>query len=239
MLEAKKVLQEFGLTENEAQVYLILLRLGSATASEIVEKTSIHRINLYDILERLQEKGLVSFVILGKRKAYEAVEPKNILELEDERRKSILEILPQLEGERKLSKQKQEATIFKDKRGIKNIVDELTKVKEFDFFASGWGFAKAFGQEYSDIWHEKLKVNKVKVRCLLSKKFKETLKVPESLNYRWLPSEFVFPSTTLLFQDKIFIIMWGSEPIGILIRGKEVYDSYKQFFELLWKLAKK
>ncbi len=237
-MEAKQSLKNFGLTENEAEVYLLLLKLGNAPASEIAGKTNIHRINIYDILERLQEKGLVSFVIAGKRKQYEAINPKKILEIEEERKKEIEAIIPELIKQRELGKEPQEATIFKDKKGIRNMVEDLTKMKEFDFFASGFGFARFFGQEYSDTWHAKLKTNKVKVRCLISNKFK-LMKMPEVLNHRYLPSEFVFPSTTLIFQDKVLIIMWSASPIAILIRSKEVNESYKQYFEMLWKIAKK
>jgi len=237
MPEIKQTLQDFGLTENEAEVYLILLKLGSSTASEILEKTSIHRINLYDILERLQEKGFVSFVMLGKRKAYEAVNPEKFLEIEREKQENVTKIMPELLEYRKLSKSPQDATIFKDKKGIRNILDEIAQCKEFDYFASGWGFYKYF-PEYAEIWAGKLKRNKNKARCLISNKFKSQ-KIIEPVKYKYLPNEFVFPSTTIIWKDKIFIIMWSEQPMGILIRSKAVHDSYKQFFELLWKIAKK
>jgi len=129
MTDLKSVLQDFGLTENEAQIYLILLHLGSASASEITQKSKIHRINVYDILERLQGKGLVSYVIVGKRKNYEASDPQKILEIEEERKKKIEQILPELSSQRALNKATQEATIFKDRKGIKVILDEITKSK--------------------------------------------------------------------------------------------------------------
>lgn len=238
MVDLKLVLQDFGLTENEVQIYLILLRLGSASASEITQKSKIHRINVYDILERLQEKGLVSYVIMGKRKHYEAVDPKKILEIEEERKKKIEQILPELSAQRTLGKEAQEATIFKDKKGIKTVLDEITKSKTTVYlFASGWGFKENF-PEYYNIWHERFKTNKVKIKCLISRKFK-ALKVPEPLEYRFLPSEFIFPSTTIIYEDKVFIIMWSAQPIAVLIRGKEISASYKKFFELLWNSSKK
>jgi len=240
MLEIKNVLKNFGLTENEAEVYLLLLKLGNVSAGEIAQKTNIHRINVYDILERLQERGLVSFVIAGKRKQYEAINPKKILELEEERKKEIEGIMPDLLKQRELGKEPQEATIFKDKKGIRNIVDEVTHSKtDVCLFASGWGFANFFGKEHSDIWHSKLKINHIKTRCLISSKFRKNLKISDALNYRYLPSEFVFPSTTLIYEDKILIVMWSANTIAILIRGKEIHDSYKQFFEMLWKMSKK
>ncbi len=239
MLNVKAVLKEFGLTDNEAEVYLILLRLGSASASDILSKTGIHRINLYDILERLQEKGLVSYVIMGKRKHYEAADPKKILEIEEERKNKVKEIISELESQRQLSKSPQEATIYKDKKGIKNIIMDITKSKtEVYLFASGWGFKENF-PDYSDIWYSRLKMNKIRVKHLISHKFKGKKMVPESFEYRYLPSEFVFPSTTCVYEDKVLIIMWSVSPIAILIRGKEISDSYKKFFEMLWKIAKK
>jgi len=238
MADIKAILQDFGLTENEAQIYLILLRLGSASASEITTKSKIHRINVYDILERLQEKGLVSFVMVGKRKHYEAADPKKISEIEEERKKDIEKILPELSAQRTLSKELQEATIYKDKKGIKTIFDEITKSKTTVYlFASGWGFKENF-PEYYNIWHERFKVNKVKIKCLISSKFK-TLKIPKPLEYRYLPSEYIFPSTTIIFEDKVLIIMWSAHPIAILIRGKDISDSYKKFFEILWNSSKK
>jgi len=239
MPEIKLALKRFGLTENEAEVYLLLLKLGNAQASEVAQKTNIHRINVYDILKRLQERGLVSFVVMGKRKQYEAINPKRILEIEEERKKEIESIIPDLLKQRELGKEPQEVTVFKNKQGIKNITRELTKLKEFDFFASGYGFSQYFGQEYSDTWHAQLKVNKVKIRCLISGKFKRDLNIPEVLNYRYLPSEFIFPSTTLIYKDKVLIIMWSANPIAILIRGKEIHDSYQNFFNILWKFSKK
>jgi len=237
MPEIKKILQNFGLTENETEVYLILLRLGSATASDILEKISIHRINLYDILERLQEKGFVSFVILGKRKAYEAVGPEIFLEIEKEKEQQLKAIMPELISNRQLNKIPQDATIFKDKKGIKNILDEIAQSKKFDYFASGWGFYQYF-PEYADIWAGKIKKSKTKARCLISNKFRSK-KVIEKVNYKYLPNEFNFPSTTIIWNDKVFIIMWNEQPMGILIRSQAVKDSYKQFFEMLWKTAKK
>jgi len=238
MGDIKKTLQAFGLTENEAEVYLVLLKLGYATASEIASKTQIHRINIYDILERLQERGLVSFAISGKRKQYEAIDPKKILEIEEERKENIKNIIPELLKQRELGKESQEATIYKDKNGIRNILEEITKSKsEILLFASGWGFSKYF-PEYFDIWYGHLKANKVRMKTLMSEKQKNA-NIPNFGEYKFLPSGFTFPSTTCVFENKILIIMWSEQPLGILIKGKAASLSYREYFNILWRLAKK
>lgn len=238
MADLKSTLRDFGLTDNEATTYLVLLGLGSATASEITKKTQIHRINIYDILERLQEKGLVSFIMIGKRKSYEACNPEKILEIEERRRKSIKKIIPELTAARALSKGPSEATIYKEKAGIKTVLDEITKTKENIYlFASGGGFKEHFG-EYYEIWHERVRRSKAKMKVLISRKFKTPVKNLKLSDYRYLPSEFVFPSTTVVYGNKLVIGMWSAHSIAILIRSKEIADSYKNFFKILWRYSK-
>ena len=80
--------------------------------------------------------------------------------------------------------------------------------------------------------------NKIKVKTLLSNKFRN-LKLPKLYEIRYLPGEYTFPSSTVVYEDKVLIIMWSHQPIAILIRGKEVSESYKQYFEMLWMSAKR
>jgi sugar-specific transcriptional regulator TrmB len=230
----KSVLQNLGLTENETAVYLVILRTGSATISDITQKSKVHRVNVYDIIRRLQEKGLISYIIKGKRKFYQALDPKKLVEIEQEKLQQLKEMLPELEELKKMGKDKEEATIFKDRRAIKNIMEDITKSEtDVYLFASGWGFEEKF-PEYYDIWHKKLAKNKIKIKCLVSKKFKGK-KLPKPLVYRYLPDEFVSPSATLVYEDKVFILSWGVIPLGILIKSKEISKSYKKYFELLWR----
>ena len=65
------------LAKNESKLYLSLLELGSASATQLIQKSGLHRAVVYDILERLIEKGLASFVIKGRKKYFERVNSKN------------------------------------------------------------------------------------------------------------------------------------------------------------------
>ena len=53
-------LLQFGLTPNEARIFLFLARVGSRKASEVAISLSIHRTETYHLLTGLQNKGLVS-----------------------------------------------------------------------------------------------------------------------------------------------------------------------------------
>ena len=63
-------IRELGLTENEAKVYLILLRDGEMNPSEISQKLSLHRGYVYDALERMREKGVANLSVKQNKKYF-------------------------------------------------------------------------------------------------------------------------------------------------------------------------
>ena len=58
--EAVAALEELGLTEYEARCFVALTRLSKGTAKEISQVADIPRSRVYDTIERLDRKGLVS-----------------------------------------------------------------------------------------------------------------------------------------------------------------------------------
>ena len=56
------ILRNIGLSEGEITIYSALLDLGKAPVNKIHEKVGIERRNIYDILNKLIERGLVSYI---------------------------------------------------------------------------------------------------------------------------------------------------------------------------------
>jgi len=67
---------DFGLTERETKVYMILLTKKSFTTSELQNSVDITRTKIYEILQKMVARGICTERIVGKLKYYEAVEPK-------------------------------------------------------------------------------------------------------------------------------------------------------------------
>ncbi len=84
-------LLKIGLTEGEAKVYLALSELGSSTVGPIVKKSHVAYSNIYDILNRLIDKGIVSFIIKNKTKYFRAAPPANLIDFLDKKEKQISE----------------------------------------------------------------------------------------------------------------------------------------------------
>ncbi len=74
----EQILEEIGFTRNEIKIYLALLKLGASTTGKIIESTGLHRAIVYDTLEKLLKKGIVSFVIQNNRKVFKAYDPERL-----------------------------------------------------------------------------------------------------------------------------------------------------------------
>ena len=245
-MDAKDVLEQAGLSGNEVKVYLTLLNIGSALAGEITKKSGVNRTNVYDSLERLTEKGLVSYVIEANRKYFQAASPERITKYLEEKEKEIEnkrnkveQILPELEKRRKLNKEPQEATIYKGKRGLKSVAEDVLKEKELLAFGAEGKFADLF-THYFEQWNLKRSNAKIPVKVIFNEKFR---KKKSKMNYPLLTKRFnstvqETPSTTWVYGDKVAIIVWSEQPLATVIRSKEVAHSYRQFFEIMWKDSK-
>ncbi len=73
-------LVRFGLTQNQARLYLANLRTGCASVQVIAKAAGIAREDAYRLLPSMQNLGLITKYI-GKPLCYEAVEPNEVISL--------------------------------------------------------------------------------------------------------------------------------------------------------------
>ena len=70
-----KLLEEIGLANSEIKVYTTLLKTGEIKVGELIKELSLHRSRIYEAINRLTDKGLVSYVIKNNIK-YNPLEDK-------------------------------------------------------------------------------------------------------------------------------------------------------------------
>jgi len=243
-MDVQLALESAGLSGNEIKVYLSLLDLGSALAGEITKKSGVNRTNVYDALDRLTEKGLVSYVIQANRKYFEAAAPHKLVKYLEEKEQEIkkkkeliITILPALEKRRKLSREPQESTIYKGRQGLKSVAEDVlgTKKPIFIFGAEGQ-FVELF-THYAQSWHARRGKLNIPLRIIFNEKLRSvklTADFPKT-EMRFNSRFYDTPSTTWIYGDKVAIIVWSEQPLVTLIRSKDVALSYKQFFDLMWR----
>ena len=123
-----------GLTSGEARVFLTLLKLGSAKVGQIVKDSNVSYSKVYNVLDRLSSKGLVSHIILGNVKYFNAVEPYRLEEYikskEQEVRKQLEtanKLIPELAKIADKNRQSDMAEIFIGDKGIRTAYEILLR----------------------------------------------------------------------------------------------------------------
>lgn len=133
----EKYLQEIGLSDKEAAVYLSLLSSHGSSVVDIAKLTNIKRPTVYTILDSLLKKGLVSESTEGNRTRYQA-EPPERLETYVTRQKTLLEekakilkdVIPELKAMQREASDKPVVRYYEGKEGVISSLEELFGSKE-------------------------------------------------------------------------------------------------------------
>lgn len=247
-------LKQIGLTNGEIKVYLALLHLHTSTAGPIAKEAKVARSKLYEILDRLVEKGLVSHAIKNNTKCFSCAHPSRIKDLlrrkeEDIRlqQREILKILPTLEQEYDLQEIKQEAEVFEGLEGLKNAREEaLLKIKKNDsiYFIGVPSSAYTNMQPYYSEWNARRIRKGINSFTLFKSEARNHVYVKQKLTHphtfvRFLPHGYTTHAWMEIFNDTVVIAINYKKAMSIVIHNKYVADSYKQYFELLWKISNK
>ena len=247
-----KRLENIGLTESEIKVYFALMKLGSASTGPIIKEAKINHAKIYLILSKLQNKGLISYVIKNNVKYFQASDPANLVEYVknkknelDKQEKEIEKMIPELRLNQKLAKNKQEATIYTGYEGIKTvfnlILSTLKKNEEYYVFTVYEETTSKQLRNFFLNYHQKRIEKKIKVKLLTMKKFKSLSKkkypaYPIS-ERRFIDLE--LPTGLFIFKDYVFHFIWSDDPTIFLIKSSQNAQRYKDFFLDLWKRAEK
>ena len=76
----KKVLQDFGLTEKEAEIYVFLAKRGALKGGEIARRNKTNKAEVYRILKSLQTKGVIEATLESPTR-FVAVKLETVIDL--------------------------------------------------------------------------------------------------------------------------------------------------------------
>lgn len=230
-------LKEAGLTENESKVYLSLLDLGSANAGLISRKSGLHRRVVYDTLDVLIQKGLVGYIKKNNIRIFQAAHPKRLIELLQEKEKTIEEIMPEMLYLYSKKKEKEETNFYVGIKGLKNIFeDQISSGKEILILGAS-NLAYEILEFYFHWFDIRRKERKIMTKIIAHEEIKSKIPLSE---IRYLPKKYQSPLAVNIYGRKVALILWDREkPLAILINNDRISEGYKKYFEILWKIAKK
>lgn len=238
------MLESIGVPKNEAVVYLALVKRGKSTASEIAAYTGMHRPNIYDILKRLGNKGLISSFNLDNKMHHKALGVEGIKDFLEEKITYTNKIAEELERY-KAKESECEISVFSGKKAMRvleNDILETLKEQGGESWVMGVDDSK-----YMDL-------DEITLRWFFNQMekygFREKVIVGEGesyfpglrsvTDYATLPMKYFDSATShLIYGDRVSIFIMSEPYYLIMIKSKTVADVYRKQFKLLWKEAKK
>lgn len=247
-------LENIGLTKGEIKVYLALLETGATTTGKIIKKTQLQKSTVYFCLEQLIEKGLVGHVIKNNRKVFEAGSPGRLLDYIERKKRDLAkqeekieQLIPLLSAKIKSPEKRESAKIFEDWSGMKTAFDDIVKTagkEEYLVFAvSPLPAVLERFRRFIHKFHQKRCNAKIRTKVLVNEELRGTIgkdREEEPLtNVRYIPKEFSTPAVINVYADKVLIALWAEIPTAFVLENKELSNSFRNYFNLLWETAKK
>ncbi len=245
----ERLLEQIGLTKGEIKVYLTLLKLGESTTGNIIQEAQISSGKIYEILDKLIKKGLVSYILKDRTKYFTASSPNRILDYLNEKERQLKsqeeelqKQLPSLLSIQKAAKKQYETKLFRGFKGFETAIFEaLDNLKQTDeVLAMGVISTKAL--QYNLLWQkwhrERIKKH-IKCKVIFSETkseyYKKILKMSLT-ETRVLTG--ITPTAIDIIGNNILILTHGEEPSCLLIKNSEISESFRTFFYNLWGIAK-
>ncbi len=238
---------ELGFNKNEAKVYISLIRFREADAHRLIQDTKFHKNIVYDNLEKLIDKGLVTYIIKEGRKIFKIASPNMLVEFFNEKEKKIQEdktkakrLADEINKLSKETKEKQEATIYRGIKGIKSFYKESLEGGDYVVFGAPKESVTMMGETFWKNHNLKRIEKKIKVRMIFNpsiRSYGKTIKNKVTL-VKYFDKDFEPLTETHIQGDTVGVIVWTNEPVLFLIKDSNVAKSYLNFFEDMWKRAK-
>lgn len=232
------ILTNIGLTEKEAKVYLALLELGTKVVSEISQKARINRVTTYDILEKLKEKGLISSFTKAKVKYFTATDPEMIASNYAQKTKALESSLPELKRLRGETVHPR-IQYFEGLQGIKSIYEDTLTAKTEILNFSNSAEIRKYWPTYDKDYVAKRAQKKIHLKGLIPDDDAGKLVKSQDTIYnremRLLPKDkYTFTNEINIYDNKVAIISFADELIGMIIESHEIADTQRTIFQMCW-----
>ena len=252
----QETLEKLNLTNKESAIYLFLLNNGPSLAPKIVENTGINRTNAYAILENLKEKKLIieRKEVRKRKTVYSVTNPATLYEILENKeeelfflKKNFNEAYQSIKTLYETSSEKPIVRILSGLKGVKVLYDMMLEAKkEILIFVSR--------HDRDDLEHEKMieenilarGKKKIPVRALNPHQKKFPLSgLPAYLdsraqNYttvRLIPSEFVFPSQIIIFDNYVGITSLKKDLTTTIIENENIANTLRMIFNFMWEAS--
>jgi len=231
----KEELQKLGMTKSEAIVFELLVKYGEISGSQLAKKSGIDRSTTYNLLDSLNKKGFVSYVIKNGLKTYQLSNPENLKKFAEEKVQIANSLIEEIKKILKKEHQEEIVEIYEGKNAPRVMYNLYVNQKNQKFLTYG-GYGKMFSTLEPEMkgYIKKFKENKNSLYAFISKDYpnKEKLNVItkniQQTKFNSIPGGFTVSSDSVIFH------IYDDESKVILIKNKTVANLMREIYEIAW-----
>lgn len=242
-------LEQIGLTKNESITYLALLKLGTVKTGLLLKESGLNSGKIYEILDSLKRKGLVSETVLDGVKHFTAAPPQQLLQYLELKKQSLQQeenivntLIPDLEKIQKSLLSHKRIVTYTGFRGIVTAAEEALEqtLSGEEILSLGISDENAWSQKYWVKWEQQRLKKKIGARYILSQRgliLKDLKRIPD-VSVRFLKLD--TPVGIDIYGKNIVLILHYQEPVSCtVIYDEHTATTFRSYFEPLWNIAKK
>jgi sugar-specific transcriptional regulator TrmB len=237
-----EILRKIGLSEGEIRIYSALLDAGSSPVRRIHEMTGIERRNIYDILNKLIERGLVTYITEKKKRLFQISHPSSIVGYIEEKKHGLDTTRIEIEGHMpfliekfKAKRPEINAEVFRGWDGVKAVWEDMLNYKEVCWIGSGRYLPRKLPHFFQNWNRRRIRLG-VKWINLMRAEIRNEREKPFQLEeMRFLPPEFSGnPTVIAIFGDKTTNFIFGDEIFAFVIESRKLAENYRRYHKYLW-----
>jgi sugar-specific transcriptional regulator TrmB len=227
-------LEQFGLNEKEARVYLAALQLGAASVQSIAQTANIHRVSAYDILESLKGKGYVREATEGARRVLIPAEPEAMMESIRQKERVFADLMPELKALQGKKDGKPRVRYFEGR-------DQVWQV-HFDCLGSAsaeprliYGSIEKGFSSYADELNAKTvkRLAGATARIIAERGSGELFAASKGISRKFVAEGKRFENNIIIAGSQVLSISWD-RMMAITIEDQNNADSQRFIFNMLW-----
>ncbi len=235
-----KLLEEIGLTPKEVDVYLALMQSKSSSIFNLMNRAKVSRKSIYEILQKLLDKGLVSYTIQDNKKIFEAVSPERLIDLVKEKEANIQSMLPELMKRYQKNEKDVKVEVFLGTEGMKTVTNNILKEKKNFSVLANEGKIFEFLKYYMPQVQKRMKVLGIRGDVIYTESARDKkLLTPVENNIRFVPDKYNSPISIAIYGENVNILIYSEDnPVAIHLKSMDIAQSFMHYFNLMWKIGK-
>lgn len=237
-------LQNYGLSEKEARVYLTVLELGTSIVSTIARRAELNRVTTYTILEDLKKDGIANETTKEGVKYYSVISPDILLKQIEQKYESFKEKVPELLALAEKFGNKPKIQFFEGLEGMKKMYNDLlTSTTEPICAFLGLETICEKLHEYLDKEFLPQRI-KLGIKAKVISHVWDKNKIYKSMDKHMLKETRMIKDVDFLLhheiniygENRVAIAMFNHEEMAaIIIHSKKFHDTLLSIFNFIWK----